>query len=75
MVYPRGPVGGLPEAHATRRERFSELDALQPGWQVELRARGEAVEAVFYAPNGEKVGAFANARRMALAAHKANAGG
>ncbi len=66
----RGSVGGLPDEHASRRERFAELDGLQPGWEVELKNKGSTVEAVFYAPNGEKVGAFANARRMALAAHK-----
>ncbi|MEW5297476.1 MAG: hypothetical protein WDW38_006309 [Sanguina aurantia] len=69
-VYPKGSIEGLPEAHASRKERFAELDTLQAGWQVELRNKGDTVEAVFYAPNGEKVGAFANARRMALAAHK-----
>mmetsp|Transcript_13793 Transcript_13793/g.29761 ORF Transcript_13793/g.29761 Transcript_13793/m.29761 type:complete len:405 (+) Transcript_13793:177-1391(+) len=71
VVYPRGPIAELPEAHASRKERFAELDTLQAGWEVELRNKGSTVEAVFYAPNGEKVGAFANARRMALAAHKA----
>ena len=51
---PRGPIDGLPDAHASRRERFAELDSLQPGWQVELRSRGSggAVDAVFYSPTG-----------------------
>lgn len=72
VVYARGPIAELPEAHASRRERFAELDNLQPGWQVELRTKGDTVEAVFFAPGtGELVGAFANARRMALAAKKA----
>jgi ribosome maturation protein SDO1 len=72
IVYPRGPVSGLPEEHASRRERFAELDQLQPGWTVELRAReaGGPVEAVFYAPDGQRVGAFAVARRMALSSAK-----
>lgn len=72
MVYPRGPIAGLPEEHASRRERFAELDSLQPGWTVELRSRGEGapVDAVFFSPAGERVGAYANARRQALAAHK-----
>ena len=72
MVYPRGSIAGLPDGHASRRERFAELDGLQPGWQVELRSRGAggAVEAVFYSPAGEAVGAFANARRQALQASK-----
>ena len=67
----RGSIEGLPEAHASRKERFSELDLLQPGWQVELRNKGATVDAVFFSPSRERVGAFANARRMALAAHKA----
>ena len=67
----RGSIEGLPEAHASRKERFSELDSLQPGWQVELRNKGATIDAVFFSPSGDKVGAFANARRMALAAHKA----
>ena len=73
MLY-RGSIEELPEAHASRKERFAELDTLQPGWEVELRSakgRGAAVEAVFFSPAGERVGAFAAARRAALAAHKA----
>ncbi|GIL92274.1 hypothetical protein Vretimale_18438 [Volvox reticuliferus] len=70
VVYPRGPVSGIPEEHASRRERFAELDALQPGWTVELRTKGDTVEAVFFHPSGERVGAFANARRMALQTNK-----
>lgn len=72
VVYPKGPVAGLPEEHASRRERFAELDALQPGWQVELRCKGEggSVDAVFYSPAGQRVGAFAMARRQALQASK-----
>lgn len=31
VVYARGPVSGLPEEHASRRERFAELDTLQVG--------------------------------------------
>lgn len=41
--------------------------------QVELRSKGDTVEAVFYAPDGACVGAYANARRLALAARKAAA--
>jgi hypothetical protein len=67
-----GTIETIPEAHATRKERFAELDTLQPGWTVELRNKGSTIEAIFFAPNGEKVGAFANARRMALAFHKAS---
>ncbi|KAG2444446.1 hypothetical protein HXX76_001199 [Chlamydomonas incerta] len=73
VVYARGPLSGLPEEHASRRERFAELDTLQPGWTVELRTKGDTVEAVFFHPSGERVGAFANARRMALQASKAAA--
>ena len=72
MVYPRGPVASLPEEHASRKERFAELDRLQTGWTVELRCRGEGstVEALFYSPEGQRVGAYAVARRMALQASK-----
>lgn len=72
VVWPRGPVAELPEEHASRRERFAELDGLQPGWTVELRSRGEGgtIDAVFFSPGGECVGAFANARRQALKASK-----
>ena len=72
VLYARGPVGGLPEEHASRRERFAELDTMQPGWTVELRSRGEGstVEAVFFSPAGQRVGAFAAARRIALQASK-----
>ena len=68
VIYPRVPVSELPEKHASRKERFAELDTLQPGWTVELRSRGEEapVDAVFFSPSGDKVGAFAMARRMAL---------
>jgi hypothetical protein len=73
VVYPRGPVAKLPEAHAARRERFSELEALQPGWSVELRARagGGSVDALFFSPDGELHKSFADARRRALAHSKA----
>jgi hypothetical protein len=72
VVYARGPVAGLPEEHESRRERFAELDELQPGWTVELRTRGEGgiIDAVFFSPSGECVGAYANARRAALKASK-----
>ena len=54
VVYPRGSISGLPEAHASRKERFVELDDLQPGWEVELRGRkgGTTVDATFYSPTG-----------------------
>uniref|UniRef100_A0A383WNC8 SBDS family rRNA metabolism protein n=1 Tax=Tetradesmus obliquus TaxID=3088 RepID=A0A383WNC8_TETOB len=71
VLYPRGCIADLPEEFATRKERFAELDQLQPGWQVELSSRGETVDAVFFSPEGTKVGTFATARRQALAAHKA----
>jgi ribosome maturation protein SDO1 len=72
VLYPRGPVTELPEEHASRKERFAELDNLEAGWTVELRSRGEGapVDAVFYSPAGERVGAFTMARRMALQAQK-----
>lgn len=74
VLYARGSIGGLPEEFASRKERFAELDQLQQGWQVELRSRGDTVDAVFYAPEGAMVGTFAAARRQALAARKAAAG-
>jgi ribosome maturation protein SDO1 len=66
VVYERGPISELPEEFASRRERFAELDGFQPGWLVELRERGDTVDAVFYSPAGERVGPFAAARRQAL---------
>lgn len=46
---------GMPEEHASRKERFAELDQLQPGWIVQLRSRGDAgtVDAHFVSPGGE----------------------
>jgi ribosome maturation protein SDO1 len=72
VIYPRGPLAALPEEHASRKERFAELDTLQPGWTVELRSReeGSPIEAIFYSPENQRVGAFAAARRMALQASK-----
>lgn len=72
VVYPKGPISELPDEHATRKERFAELDQLQPGWTVELQKRGEGapLDAIFFSPAGQRVGAFANARRQALQAHK-----
>jgi hypothetical protein len=75
VLYARGLIEGLPQEYASRKERFAELDQLQAGWQVELRSRGDTVDAVFYAPDGALVGTYATARRHALAAHKAAAAG
>ena len=49
-----GPVADLPEEHASRRERFAELDQLQAGWVVQLRSRGDAgtMDAHFISPAG-----------------------
>eukprot|EP00798_Chlamydomonas_sp_ICE-L_P021546 gene21546-28539_t len=71
VLYAQGPISNLPEAYASRKERFTELDTLQEGWTVELRAKGDTVEAAFFSPTGEPVGAYVNARRAALAAKKA----
>jgi hypothetical protein len=76
VVYARGSISGIPDQWENRRDMFLELDRLQPGWTVELRARGGstggvAVDAIFYDPCGEKVGVFAAARRCALQAKKA----
>lgn len=73
VMYAKGPIAGLPEEFASRKERFAELDQLQAGWEVELRSRGDTVDAVFYAPDGTMVGTYATARRQALAANKAAA--
>jgi hypothetical protein len=73
VLYAKGSIAGLPEEFASRKERFAELDQLQAGWEVELRSRGDTVDAVFYAPDGTMVGTYATARRQALAASKAAA--
>ena len=79
-LYERGPISSLPEeiAGQRRKDLFSSLDALQRGWTVELSSRGQGddavVDAVFYSPEGEKVGTFAAARRIALAASKKGGG-
>jgi hypothetical protein len=70
VVYAKGSIAGLPDEFASRKERFAELDQLESGWEVELRRKGDAVDAVFFNPAGKQVGAFAMARRQALAASK-----
>ena len=69
ILYPKGPISLLPAEFAKRKERFEELDNLEPGWMVQLQTRGQgaAVDAVFFSPCGQKVGTFAAARRMAMA--------
>lgn len=76
VIYPRGPIAGVPEDMeriSRRKKMFLELDELQQGWSVELVMKGEEelVEAVFYAPDGTAVGAFNKARRLALSNSKA----
>lgn len=70
VLYARGKIADLPEAYASRRERFAPLDAVQAGWTVELRRRNgsSAVDAVFFDPDGVGYKAFADARREALRA-------
>lgn len=73
VLYPRGPVSGMPDEYAARRERFSEIDELQEGWTVELQTKGgsaEVLQAAFFSPDGNNVGSFAMARRLALAHSK-----
>ncbi len=73
VLYPRGPISGMPEEYAARRERFEEIDGLQEGWTVQLQTKGgsaEVLDAVFWGPAGEKIGSFAMARRRALAHSK-----
>jgi hypothetical protein len=72
ILYSRGPVAQLPDEFSSRRDRFSEIDDLQPGWTVQLQTKGggSIVDALFFAPNGEKVGSYAMARKAALAYSK-----
>lgn len=72
ILYSRGPVTQLPDEFSSRRDRFSEIDDLQPGWTVQLQTKGggSVVDALFFAPNGDKVGSYAMARKMALAYSK-----
>jgi hypothetical protein len=62
----------MPEAFASRRDRFAPLDGIQAGWTVELRKRAgsSVVDAVFFDPDGVGYKAFADARREALRASK-----
>jgi hypothetical protein len=55
VLYARGPVSNIPEQFVSRKERFLELDDLQPGWTVELLGRNgvSTVDARFYSPSGE----------------------
>lgn len=75
VLYTKGPVSGIPDTWENRRDMFVEIDKLQEGWTVELRARGGTatgpIDAVFYDPKGTRVGAFSAARRKALQASKA----
>ena len=50
----KGPIANIPDEHASRRERFAELDELQPGWVVKLssKADGGTVDATFTSPGG-----------------------
>ena len=67
----------MPECFAARRARFADLDALQPGWRVELRGRGggdDAVDALFFSPAGAPAAAALVSRALgacerALVAH------
>ena len=54
VVYPRGPIAGMPDEFASRRDRFAEVDELQPGWQVELKRQGrsDTLDAIFFSPDG-----------------------
>lgn len=72
VVYPRGPISGLSEDFG-RKEMFLEIDKFQVGWEVELKEQGpgsDIINATFFAPSGESIGAFSKARRLALAASK-----
>ena len=72
ILYARGKIAEMPEAFASRRDRFAPLDGIQAGWTVELRKRAgsSVVDAVFFDPDGVGYKAFADARREALRASK-----
>ena len=72
ILYARGKIAEMPEAFASRRDRFAPLDGIQTGWTVELRKRAgsSVVDAVFFDPDGVGYKAFADARREALRASK-----
>lgn len=75
VLYPRGPIAGLPDEHASRRDRFAPIDEIQGGWRVELRRRGgsSVVDAVFFSPDGVLHKSFADARREAMRAKREGA--
>eukprot|EP01025_Chloroclados_australasicus_P049524 TRINITY_DN5645_c0_g4_i2.p1 TRINITY_DN5645_c0_g4~~TRINITY_DN5645_c0_g4_i2.p1 ORF type:complete len:382 (-),score=35.42 TRINITY_DN5645_c0_g4_i2:469-1614(-) len=75
VVYSKGPICNIPDEMSNRKEMFLELDNIEQGWEVELVKNGDKTEAVFYSPNGEKVGAFVRARRQALTNKKAKESG
>ena len=75
VLYPRGPIAGVPDEHASRRERFAPIDEIQGGWLVELRRRvgSSVVDAVFFSPDGVLHKSFADARREAMRAKREEA--
>lgn len=75
VLYPRGPIAGVPDEHASRRERFAPIDEIQGGWLVELRRRvgSSVVDAVFFSPDGVLHKSFADARREAMRAKREGA--
>ena len=75
VLYPRGPIAGMPEEHASRQDRFVCIDEIQGGWLVELRRRGgsSVVDAVFFSPDGVLHKSFAEARREAMRAKREGA--
>lgn len=68
ILYPQGVISNIPEQYASRRDRFMEIDNLEPGWTVQLQTRGPdaPVDAIFFSPSGEVMKTFAAARRKAL---------
>ena len=40
VLYPRGPIAGLPDEHASRRDRFAPIDEIQGELRVELGGAG-----------------------------------
>ncbi len=56
VLYERGPIASIPDEQIgpSRKARFVELDELQPGWTIEVKARpgGGLADPTFFSPSG-----------------------
>ena len=56
VLYEKGPIASIPDEQIgpSRKTRFVELDELQPGWTIEVKARpgGGLADVTFYSPSG-----------------------